>query len=214
MNMKNQAFALLPLLALSACVVNNHPPAPAPGAPAATTAAPAATTAAPAATTAAPPPATTAAPAAPPPQPGFEELPDPPQPPGEEAKGSAEGRPSGLRDGAPEGAWVWHDAAGWHLRTTTMKNPHRFRGRVWGMKGEVGNVKVVRTEHNDRFRKKGNHLYFDFTTNGHEDGFDFQLAESNCAFFHIGIDGANAPNRINIGAAGVHPRGAAFKVCQ
>ena len=209
----------LSLLGLSGCVAqpgHHHggghggPPPPAtvapPPPPATMAPPPAATTPAPAAIT---PPAATA-----PPGPAFDEVADPPAPPVEEPKGAAEGRPAGLKDGAPEGVWIWHDPAGWHLRTTTAKNLHQFRGAVWGMKGAVGNVKVVKTEQGDRFRQKGNRLNFDFQTKGHEDGFDFMIAESDCALFNVLIDGKGQNDRIKIGAKSVSPKHHVFKVCQ
>ncbi len=151
----------------------------------------------------------------PPPAPGaFEEIGEPPGPPEDEPKGSGAGRPTGLVPGAPEGVWIWHDAAGWHLRTTTARNPHQFRGTIWGMKGDVGNVKVVRAEQGDRFRKKGNRLFFDYRTNGHEDGVDFMIAESDCALVNITVDGRAQPDRVRSGGQGVSPKRQTFKVCQ
>jgi hypothetical protein len=206
--MKNTVSSLLVsglLLGLPACVVvqNPHPHGPPPAATTAPAATPAATT--PAATT---PAATT--PAA---QPAYTDTPEPTTPLAEPVKSAVEGRPSEFHRGAPEAYWVWHDGGGWHLRTTTQSHLHRFSGRVWVPKGEVGEVRMVRSEHNDRFRKSGNSMTFDFQTLGDEDGFEFKIAEGNCAYFHLYIDGKPVPSRIFLGARNVSPAGAGFKAC-
>lgn len=167
--------------------------------------------------TAAPAPTATAAPApaeAFPQQPEIVETHAPAEAPSEAPKGLAEGKPAGAVPGAPEAVWIWHDAAGWHLRTTTARNLHRFQGRVWGGKGQIGNIRPSRTELGDRFRKGGNWMYFDFNTKGHEDGFDFMIAENDCAHFNITIDGQPQPSRIHVGAQGTSPPKANFRVCQ
>ena len=179
------------LLALPACLVVKNPP---PAQPVAGTA----------------PPGNTAAP---PPQPTWVDPPSPQEPPHDQAKNVALGRPSNLHAGAPEGIWIWHDGGGWHLRTTTATQLHRFSGRVWAPKGEVGNVRATRLEMNDRFRHAGNAMAFDFHTNGGEDGFDFQIAEANCAMFYVHIDGKPRPDRIFLGARNVNPESAIFRVC-
>jgi hypothetical protein len=187
--------ASVSLLAVPACmVVNEHPRHSPP--PAATT--PAAT----------PPPATPV-----PPQPAYVDTTPPADPPHEHPKNISAGRPSDLHAGAPEAFWIWHDAGGWHLRTTTETHLHRFTGRVWANKGEVGNVRSTRLELNDRFRRSGNFMTFDFQTQGGEDGFDFQIAESNCASFYLQIDGKPRLDRTYIGASQKNPGGASFRLC-
>jgi hypothetical protein len=161
-------------------------------------------------------------PAAPPPQTAqpattttvIEEVTVPAQPPAELAKGVEEGRPAGFHDGAPEGYWVWHDGASWHLRTTTAHREHRFQGRVWVGKGEVTDVRPSHLELNDRFRRKGNAMFFDFRTKGHEDGFDFRIADGECAHFNLLVDGAGHPDKIDIGASDVHPPHHVFRLCK
>jgi hypothetical protein len=203
--MKNTVSSLLVcglLLATPACVVVQNPrphePHPAATAPAATTAAPAATTAPAAATPA---------------QPAYTDTPEPTTPLAEPARSAVEGRPTDFRRGAPEAYWVWHDGNGWHLRTTTQSHLHRFSGRVWIPKGEVADVRMVRSEHNDRFRKSGSSMTFDFQTLGDEDGFDFKIAEGNCTYFHLDIDGKPVPSRVFLGAKNVSPTAAGFRAC-
>jgi hypothetical protein len=164
-----------------------------------------------------PPPSNTQpAPAASPPaaQPKYEEPPPPPDQPAEQARSIAEGRPPGLKSGSVEAYWIWHDSAGWHLRTTTHSSRHRFQGRVSAMRGSVDNVRATRLEYGDRFRQKGNQMAFDFTTDGGVDGFDFAIAEGDCAQFYLLIDGKPNPERVVIGAGGRHPSHTAFRLCK
>jgi hypothetical protein len=179
-------FVASAISALPACVIVNDPPR---------------------SQTAAPAPAAVAA------QPAWQ---DPPAAPAanEEYKGIAEGRPPQFHSGQVESFWVWHDGNGWHVRTTTHTQNHRFSGRVWGLRGEVGNVRATRTEWNDRFHHEGNQMAFDFHTQGGEDGFDFGIAEGDCAQFYLLVDGQSNPGRVFIGAGEKHPTGAAFRLCQ
>src|SRR5687767_14577792 len=41
-----------------------------------------------------------------------------------------EGQPRELRAGAPHRYYAWHDSQGWHLRTTTAGERHRFHGEI------------------------------------------------------------------------------------
>jgi len=150
----------------------------------------------------------------PPAQPAYQAPPPPTEQPVEEPKSIAEGRPAGLHSGAGEAYWIWHDAGGWHLRTTTRRAAHRFQGFVSGMNGQVERVRATRLEFNDRFRPGARSMGFDFVTDGFEDGFDFQLAESDCAQFNIFIDGRNQPDRVNIGAGNRHPGHGVFRLCK
>lgn len=167
----------------------------------------------------APPPAPVGAtpvaapPAAAPPQPAWVDPPATSEPPREHPKNAAQGRPTNLQAGAAEAIWIWHDGGGWHLRTTTASQLHRFSGRVWAPKGEVGNVRSTRLELNDRFRKSGNAMAFDFQTQGGEDGFDFQIAEANCAMFSVHIDGKPRPDRIFLGSHNLSPESATIRLC-
>jgi hypothetical protein len=147
-------------------------------------------------------------------QAAVEEVAEPAEAPEETTKGIAEGQPPGFRDRAPEAYWVWHDRAGWHLRTTTAHQQHRFQGRIWVGKGEVGNVHPTGLELGDRLKQRGNALAFDFTTKGHADGFDFQIAEGECAKFNLLIDGKGKPDAIYVGGRGEQPRRHVFRVCK
>lgn len=220
-------------IVLSACVVNverqprqaHNAPPPQNGQPAHTdpvTTAPPANTAPP---PTAPPPAstTTAPPANTGPGPTgammpFEELPEPPptEPPIDVKLVDADGRPTALVAGAPLGVWIWIDRdQTWHVRTTTHSQMHRFQGVVMTVRDNtLSDVKPVRLEMNDRLRThNGRVAAWDFSTNGHEDGFDFKTAGSQCIRFFVKVDGKADPAAINVGKNAAHPSRWHFRLC-
>jgi len=147
-------------------------------------------------------------------QAAVEETAEPAEAPVDTGNNVAEGRPPAFKDGAPEAYWVWHDRGGWHVRTTTAHQQHRFQGRVWVGKGEVMDVHPSHNELGDRLVQRGNFLTFDFTTKGHEDGFDFRIADGECAKFNLLIDHRGQPDRIFVGGQGLMPTKHVFKVCK
>ena len=149
----------------------------------------------------------------PPPQPAYQEVPAPIEQPVEQPRSIADGQPAGLHSGAPEAYWVWHDGGGWHVRTTTTGAAHRFQGRVWALHGDLENVRPTRLEWNDRIRRSGNAFSFDLTTAGSYDGFDFWVAEGDCAQFTVLVDGRAQPDRVIIGAGNRHPTNTTFRLC-
>jgi len=155
-------------------------------------------------------------------QPAFEEPPEPPAP----ATGTpaapqelkplsiADGRPRGLAPGAPAAYWIWRDATGlWHLRTTTARLEHTFRGRVVGASAPVGGVSPSRSEFRDRIRVTPRGVVFSFVTRGHIDGFDFRPADNQCVRFNLDMGGGPRPKRIYIGARRRSPRTGVFNIC-
>jgi len=215
-------------LGLSACVVkttDTSDPAMA-QAPAAGTSPAPATQPAPAAkpAPASPAPAPTASPApaataAAPVQPPYTPPPKPTTPPAEHALGAAVGSPPGMHAGAPETIWVWHDGDGmsWHVRTTTasLKDTHRFSGRIWTHTGKIETVTPYSLETQDRVRQEGAEgVTFDFLTGGAIDGFDFRANARSCLVFHLLVDQKPAEAKIEVGAKGEHPKAATFKICK
>ncbi len=114
--------------------------------------------------------------------------------------------------GAPEAYWVWHDAAGWHLRTTTAGQPHRFQGVVLPFGGEILEVRPLRAESRERIRTGAGGITFDLVTEGGEDGFDWRVS-SGCNRFELYVDGAPRPGLVHVGAAAHHPRHVLFDRC-
>jgi hypothetical protein len=213
-------------LAVTACVVN-PPPAttaqsnPAPTAEPPTPATPAAPApAAPAMTPPAAPATPTAAPATPvpatdPAQPAHQEMAPPTDKPHEFKLSVADGRPHGFKAGVPESYWIWHDDNGkwWHVRTSTHSAKHRFQGWVFHEKDRFTDVRPTRLEWNDRIKYGTSGASWDFETKGSEDGFDFRTNGVQCVRFHTFIDGKPNHDRVFIGAGGVHPPSAHFRIC-
>jgi hypothetical protein len=130
--------------------------------------------------------------------------------------GIAKGKPTRLTANAPEAYWIWEDGNGtWHLRTTTAKKQHRFQGSVRTQQpsAQVTGFKAVGTETNDRIRTQNDRVFFDFTTQGHEDGIDFTVSQNSCLTFNLEIDGQDHPKLIIIGKDNVSPAAGYFSLC-
>lgn len=221
---------------------NNAPPAndapPANTAPAATPVnAPPANTAPAATPVTAPPPANTAPAAtatgtvgtAPPASTGpgstgvaapviaFEEIAEPPanDTPFDGKLAIAVGRSVQLVPTAALGVWIWNEGNTWHVRTTTKGAQHRFQGVVMTTRdGTLTDVKPTKLEWNDRLRvRNGRAAAWDFSTAGHEDGFDFKTVGGQCIRFWVKVDGKADPGSVNLGKDGAHPAKWHFRLC-
>ena len=148
--------------------------------------------------------------------PGFDPLPpnqppvvEPPPPatptPVAVAPNIANGQPPNMKPGAPAAYWIWRDANGWHLRTTTAKTLQRFNGKIWS---DVTEVKPVRLEMKDRLKASTKWVIFAFDTGGHMDGFDFR--SNGCATFNL-QQGGN--KKVFIGSGEVQPANNHFTLC-
>ncbi len=206
------ATAISLAVAISGCVVrtgpaSEPPPAPQPYAAPAPAPSPAPTPAS------SPPPVAVAPPA--PAQPVFVPTPEPRDRPAEHARGIARGAPRGLQPGHPEALWVWHDddGSGWHVRSTTHSQRHRFSGRVWVADGSVANVNPSRLEFRDRLHIGPRFVEFDFETDGGIDGFDFRSIGAKCVHFALFVDGRGDPGKVKVGAGEAHPRHHVFTLC-
>ena len=122
------------------------------------------------------------------------------------------GRPA-FASGSPESYWIWHDPAGWHLRTTTRAQLHRFHGWVEAIDGRIGEVHPSRLEWNDRIRIAPRGIEFDFSTDGGEDGFDWRVS-SGCNRFYLQVDGVAAPERVHLGGQSHVPVEMPFARCR
>ena len=209
MNFESVCGLPIVVLLASGCTINNPPPQPpssAPPPPAAVAPAPAIAHA---------PPAAAPAPvAAAPAQPAYQETPPPAEAPQTIKFSVADGHPKGLKSGAFEAFWVWHDTNGkrWHLRSTTHSVMHRFHGGIVPDSGQITSVKSTRLEFGDRVKSSSKGIAFDFYTDGGEDGFDFET-NGQCVRFYLHIDGKTNPALINVGKDDVHPPSSNFKLC-
>ena len=202
---------------VSACKVTTGPaPSAEPAAPAPTPApAPApeaSASAAPAATASAAPvaPATPAAPA----DSDSAEIADLTTAPEQVSFGMASGRSKTYAPGADEGLWIWKDAKGdgWHLRSTTGHKKHRFQGRVEA-DGPLVGLHATGNEGADKLHATAKGVWFSFSTQGHEDGFDFKLPAGSCMRVISAIDGKPRPDRVYLGSGDAHPTSPHIKLC-
>src|SRR5262249_31200939 len=78
---------------------------------------------------------------------------------------------------------VWHDKNGWHLRTTTKKREHHFRGHITVEGGTLGKVhsyhleKEGRLEDHWKVGPKRHTVTFDFKTDKGIDGINFTVGK-------------------------------------
>src|SRR5256885_10890686 len=84
------------------------------------------------------------------------------------------GRPKGMGPNAPSGYYIWQDERGWHLRTTTGNQKHRFSGEITSEGGGISSVKQYRDEQAGWFKQQGDRLTIDLTTDKIIDGIEFQ----------------------------------------
>jgi len=121
------------------------------------------------------------------------------------------GRPA-FGPGASEAYWIWRDAHGWHLRTTSAGTPHRFHGAIVPLDGEIADVRPTRLERDDRIKMGQHEIRFAFVTQGGADGFDWHVT-SGCTRFKIFIDGAARPDLVHLGGFANRPQHVPFARC-
>ena len=124
-----------------------------------------------------------------------------------------EGQPQGLKAGVPHRYYVWHDAQGWHLRTTTARERHRFHGEVIADDGAIRDMRTYRAEHGDwaQVDQNNRRIFFDLSTDEGLDGFDF-LTDSQNVRFRLLMDGKERPELVYVGLTGNNPRTLPFAV--
>ena len=120
---------------------------------------------------------------------------------------SVQGRPSAFEAGAPAGDYLWHDAAGWHLRVT-----HPGGGRAVFTGTIVSSAPLdsapVKLEQNDSvtLSADGKTITYRFVNVGAIDGIDFTASCAERLSFGGRMDGVRLPTgRIVIGQFDRHP---------
>jgi hypothetical protein len=98
---------------------------------------------------------------------------------------TVQGKPQILAAGARAGYYVWHDARGWHLRTTTpSRTPHPFTGKITSS-GAIRMIHQYRDEGRDSVTLNGNRLSFAFVTYDGIDGVDFTVGCTESVSFAL-----------------------------
>lgn len=136
---------------------------------------------------------------------------------------SPEGRPEGFDAGDTGAVYIWHDADGWHLRSTDKRSTdHHYTGtiRLEPAAANFTDVRTVRDERDDKVTVDGtNTLHYDFHTFASIDGVDFRVScpadqkgrpDRERLGFHTEFDGHPVADRVRIGAEKRVPKSADF----
>jgi hypothetical protein len=122
------------------------------------------------------------------------------------------GRPKGFHAGDTVRYAIWHDDNGWHVRTTTAKREHVFRGHVRVEDGVFERIYSHDLEKEGKLRdwwKVGperHRVTFDFKTDRGVDGIDFRISRSaRRLHFDLHIDGRPEPGRVFVGRFNQNP---------
>jgi hypothetical protein len=137
-----------------------------------------------------------------------------------EAGGAAldpRGKPKGFHAGDTVRYAIWHNENGWHLRTTTAKREHVFRGHVLVEGGIFERIYSHDLEKEGKLRDwwrvgpERHRVTFDFKTERGLDGIDFRVSRSAKRIqFELHIDGRPEPNRVFVGRFDQHPAAIPF----
>jgi hypothetical protein len=135
---------------------------------------------------------------------------------------SVQGRPAGFDAGDLGRTYVWHDANGWHLRTTDAADgPHYYSGTITASPGaHFTDVAKVRLDPGDRlYVDDHNVLHYDFTTYEGIDGVNFRVtacdgdrSHETLGFFLQKQGTDDNPAAIDLGRADHHPTSDPFTV--
>jgi hypothetical protein len=127
------------------------------------------------------------------------------------ARKAAEGKPQ-FKPGDPEAFWVWHDAAGWHMRATTpAKKQHGFHGVIRAQ--GISELKPTAKSLGGKVRLEGSAIRFEFDLFEGADGFDWKQNEP-CVALELKIDKQAKVERIFVGAKAESPSAMPFDACQ
>ena len=124
-----------------------------------------------------------------------------------------QGRPDRFAPGARGRTFVWHDADGWHLRSTdATPGPHRYTGTITPSAGAAFvDIRPVRLDPQDRFVVAQDGLHYSFTTHEGVDGVDFRVtgchrSAPESLTFALRKDGhGDDPQLVDVGDQGRHP---------
>jgi hypothetical protein len=123
-----------------------------------------------------------------------------------------QGKPKQFEAGELTGFAVWHSKKGWHVRTTTKKKEHHFRGTITVEGGTFVSVHPHDLEKGGKLADwwklgpKKRELKFEFKTDKGIDGIDFHVSkEAKHIRFRLHFDGKHQKEHIFIGQSGAHP---------
>ena len=119
---------------------------------------------------------------------------------------TVQGEPRNFNPGDPAGYRIWHDASGWHLRTTTPREGETvFRGVIHSADDLVV-VNKVSDEPADQVHVGDKTIVFELHTHDHVDGIDFRVGCTDHVTFELQANGQQVPaERIWLGKVGRAP---------
>jgi hypothetical protein len=125
-----------------------------------------------------------------------------------------QGRPTGLAPGAAQGAYLWHDRDGWHLRVTHPGNDLvTFTGSVDSTRNISQVGRALESKDEVIVRKQRARVVFDFRNRGGIDGIDFRVGCSNSFTVSMQINGQPIANsEVFLGAQKSSPTAVPFRV--
>ena len=133
-----------------------------------------------------------------------------------------EGRPDGIDPGDRGAVYLWHDASGWHLRTTdATPGRHLYTGSIAASAGArfTGYSRVSRERDDHVWLTGDSVLHYSLTTYRGVDGFNFRASacgqdrEHETLGFSMDYNGhEDDPSRIVLGDSKRHPDSATFTV--
>jgi hypothetical protein len=123
-------------------------------------------------------------------------------------------RPSGLAPGAAQGAYLWHDENGWHLRVTHPSNELVTFTGVIDSSNHISEVaKALEGKDEVKLQKRRGRVVFDLSNYGGIDGIDFRVGCSNAFTVALKVNGQPIPNtQVFIGASKANPTSVPFRV--
>jgi hypothetical protein len=124
------------------------------------------------------------------------------------------GRPAGFAKGAAQGAYLWHDKDGWHLRATHPGTELvTFSGVIDSSDGLHQVARALESQDEVRIQKARGRVSFEFTNRGGLDGIDFRVGCSNSFNVALRVNGQPIPNvQVFLGAQKVNPTSVPFRV--
>jgi hypothetical protein len=123
-------------------------------------------------------------------------------------------RPVGFAKGAPQGAYLWHDKDGWHLRATHPGTELvTFSGVIDSSHGLHQVARALESQDEVRIQKAKGRVSFEFTNRGGLDGIDFRVGCSNSFNIALKVNGQPIPNvQVFLGDQKINPTSVPFRV--
>ncbi len=124
----------------------------------------------------------------------------------------APGRPD-FEGGKSAGYWIWADAEGWHLRTTSAGQLVDYAGVVSPVGGSIQGLRPVRQAGYPKLELTQRGIEFSIPNKGEVEGFDWRVT-SGCNRFELRASGEVEPGMVRLGGMGASPSQLPFELCQ